>query len=198
MNMMQSPQIDLSATVAALAGGRREALATLFEHCADRVYAIALRLLRLPQDAEEVVVDVFQQAWQEAARFDPARGSVEAWLARIAHSRAVDRLRRRQARPDQDVGLHPDALDAAYTKCEDPAPTLIALYEEGSLVRRALAELSSEQQCCIELAFVEGMSHQEIAERLGWPLGTIKSHVRRGMLALRNQLEAWGYEHETD
>jgi RNA polymerase sigma-70 factor (ECF subfamily) len=188
------PVLDLVACVGAVARGDRGALERLFRHASDRVYAIALRLLRLPADAEEVVVDVFQQVWQEAGRFDPARGTVEAWLGRIAHSRALDRLRRRQARPDLDTGLHPDEVDHPYTECEDAAPALLALYEEGNLVRRALALLSPEQQRCVGLAFLEDLSHAEIAERTGWPLGTVKSHVRRGMLALRGHLNAWGYE----
>lgn len=188
--------VDLLAEVAAMARGEHSALSALFKHCANRVYSVALRLLRLPEDAEEVVSDVFQQAWRDAVRFDPQRGTVEAWLLRIAHSRAVDRLRRRGARPDQNAGLHPEEADAAYTACEDAASALIELYESGSQVRRALAGLTPDQQRCIGLAFMEDLSHQEIAERLGLPLGTVKSHVRRGMLALRNQLESWGYEHE--
>jgi RNA polymerase sigma-70 factor, ECF subfamily len=197
--LLSPPPTELATLVAAAARGEHDALERLYRQCCDRVYGIALRLLRQAQDAEEVVVDVFQQVWQEAARYDPARGTVEAWLGRIAHSRALDRLRRRRARPDQDAGLDPDALhpdhpDAAYTECEDAAPALLALYEEGHLVRRALAELSPEQQRCVGLAFLEELSHAEIAARTGWPLGTVKSHVRRGMLTLRTRLEAWGYD----
>ena len=202
--LLTPPPTDLAVLVAGVARGERDALERLYRQCCDRVYGIALRLLRQAQDAEEVVVDVFQQVWQDAARYDAGRGTVEAWLGRIAHSRALDRLRRRQARPDQDAGLqpedlhpdglHPDGVNAAYTECEDAAPALLALYEEGNLVRRALAELSPEQQRCVGLAFLEELSHVEIAERTGWPLGTVKSHVRRGMLALRSRLEDWGYE----
>ena len=195
---VQPAPVDLAPAVSALARGDRAALSGIFEACSDRVYAIALRLLRLPQDAEEVVVDVFQQVWQEASRFDPGRGSVEAWVARIAHSRAIDRLRRRTARPDQDAGVHPELVEGAYTEREDESLALIALYEEGSQVRRALNVLSAEQRRCIGLAFMEGLSHPEIAQRLNLPLGTVKSHVRRGMQALRAQLEAWGYQHEPD
>lgn len=188
-----APALDLVATVTAVANGDRGALERLFRHFSDRVYAIALRFLRIPADAEEVVVDVFHQVWQDAARYDAARGSVDAWIGRIAHSRALDRRRRRRARPDQDATLHPDDIDPAYTECEDAAPTLLALYEEGHLVRRALAQLSPEQQRCVGLAFLEDLSHGEIAARTGLPLGTVKSHVRRGMLALRGHLDAWGY-----
>lgn len=196
--LLTSPSSELATLVAGVARGDPDALERLYRQCCDRVYGIALRLLRQAQDAEEVVVDVFQQVWQEAARYDAERGTVEAWLGRIAHSRALDRRRRRRARPDQDAGLHPDDLHpdshpAAYTECEDAAPALLALYEEGTLVRRALAELSPEQQRCVGLAFLEELSHVEIAERTGWPLGTVKSHVRRGMQALRSRLEAWGY-----
>lgn len=188
--------VDLLATVAAMARGEHPALRVLFQHCADRVYSVALRLLRLPEDAEEVVSDVFQQAWRDASRFDAGRGSVEAWLLKIAHSRSIDRLRRRAARPDEGAELHPDQAPGAYTACEETQTRMLELYESGGMLHRALSNLSAEQHRCIGLAFMEGLSHQEIAERLEWPLGTVKSHVRRGMLALRNQLEAWGYEHE--
>lgn len=185
----------LHGLLQAMARGDRAALAELFERCADRVYAVALRLLRQAEDADEIVSDVFLQAWREADRFDATRGSVEAWLLRITHSRAIDRLRQRKARPDLAAGVHPEDLPATYTQVEDVAVALLEAFAAGSAIQRALATLSAEQRRLIGLAFFEDLSHAEIAERTGQPLGTVKSTLRRGLQALRKQLEESGYEH---
>lgn len=173
--------------------GQQAGLAALFDRYSHRVFAISVRILRTEADAEETVADVFQQVWRDASRYDAERGSVEAWIVRLAHSRAIDRLRRRRARPDEDCAVHPDALDTPYTEHQDAAPALLEALQSESAVREAFRVLGREQQRCVALAFLEGLSHQEIAERLGMPLGTVKSHVRRGLLAMRAFLQERGY-----
>lgn len=173
--------------------GGQQGLAALFDRFSQRAFAIAVRILRSEADAEEAVADVFQQIWKDAARYDPARGTVEAWIVRLSHSRSIDRLRRRRARPDEDSPLHPEDVDFAYSQHQDAAPALLEALQSESAVRAAFSVLGKEQQRCVALAFLEGLSHIEVAERLGMPLGTVKSHVRRGLLAMRAHLQECGH-----
>ncbi len=173
--------------------GSQQGLAALFDRFAQRSFAIAVRILRSEADAEEAVADVFQQVWKDADRYDAERGTVEAWIVRLSHSRAIDRLRRRRARPDEDCALHPEDVDFAYSQHQDGAPAMLEALQSESAVRMAFSVLGQEQQRCVALAFLEGLSHPEIAERLGMPLGTVKSHVRRGLLAMRAHLQERGY-----
>lgn len=173
--------------------GQQAGLAALFDRFSHRVFVIAVRILRCEADAEETVADVFQQIWRDALRYDAGRGSVESWIVRLAHSRAIDRLRRRRARPDEDCMTHPDGAEITYSEHQDAAPALLEALQSESAVREAFRVLGCEQQRCVALAFLEGLSHPEIAERLGMPLGTVKSHVRRGLLAMRAFLQERGY-----
>lgn len=172
--------------------GVQQGLAALFDRYAQRSFAIAMRILRSEADAEEAVADVFQQIWKDAGRYDPERGSVEAWIVRLSHSRSIDRLRRRRARPDEDAALHPEDVDFTYSQ-QDAGPALLEALQSESAVRAAFSVLGREQQRCVALAFLEGLSHPEIAARLEMPLGTVKSHVRRGLLAMRAYLQDRGH-----
>ena len=169
---------------------RREvrALDHLYSHSVDRLHAVAARVCGDPRDVEEVLADTYQYAWEHVADFDPSRGSVMAWLSMLAWSRASDR--RRRAKPMQSLdALHPGVAEAAYEEREDGGcATDLAAFVDGHRVRRALAELSAEQRRLILMAFFEGASHGDIAERTGMPLGTVKSHIRRGMASLKMKL----------
>jgi len=165
--------------------GDAEALAELYDRHARPVYSLALRVLQDEGDAEDIVQDVFSQAWRQAARFDAARGNVAAWLLTIARSRAIDRLRARRARPDRGAELPPlpEIADAA------PAADLQLLAaEQVARIRGALAALPLLQRVAIELAYYEGLTHTEIAERLEQPLGTVKTRIRLAMTKLREAL----------
>lgn len=178
----------LAAWVAGMAAGDVDALARFHEATFDRVYATAMRVLRNAADAEEVASEALQQAWDRAALYDPARGAVLGWLLNLAWSRAVDRLRRTRRRREQT--LHPADGPSAYTPHEDDtAPALLDQLDARARVARALAGLSPEQQRMVELAFVADLSHSEIAERTGVPLGTVKSHLRRALQALRRHIQ---------
>jgi RNA polymerase sigma-70 factor, ECF subfamily len=147
--------------------------------------------VREPADAEEVVVDVFGQAWRQAAAFDPRRGSVGAWLATIARSRALDmvRARGRRARAHERAALLSDEGIATPVSALGPDPGRGAERSEARrLVGQALATLPEPQRVAIELAYFEGLSQSEIAERLAEPLGTIKTRMRTGMEKLRGLL----------
>jgi RNA polymerase sigma-70 factor (ECF subfamily) len=173
-----------------MAVGEDAALGDLYDRYGKMVYALALAIVREPADAEEVVVDAFGQAWRQAGSFDATRGSVGAWLATIARSRALDTLRARGRRVrahERAALLSDEGLAAPITAAGDPAHS-VERTEARRLVSQALAALPGPQRAAIELAYFEGLSQSEIAERLAEPLGTVKTRIRSGMEKLRGLL----------
>ena len=164
--------------VARAAAGSAEELGELFDRHAGRVKSLALRIVRSPEEAEDVVQEVFVQAWQQAGRFDADRGNVVAWLSMMARSRSLDRWRRRTTRRETGV-TDAHELEAPRTAAEDPGTWA---------VRSALSDLPTDQRGPLELAYWEGLSQSEISERLGLPLGTIKTRMRNGLKRLREAL----------
>ncbi len=163
-------------------GGDRAAFRTLYDLQAPRLYGQALRLTRQPQLAADAVHDAFLQVWQRSSRFDSRRGSAEAWLSSLLRYRAIDILRKRGR---ENYGLAPvEEPDAG----PDPLGQLVASAEAEAL-RRCLDQLDEAQRRVVLLAFIEGLSHSELAVRLQAPLGTVKSWVRRALLGLRRCLE---------
>jgi RNA polymerase sigma-70 factor (ECF subfamily) len=180
---------SLSATIAAVAGGDHKAFERFYEATVARVYALARRICVDPALAEEVTEDVFVQAWREASRFDASRGAPIAWLLVMARTRALDARRR------LDPALtHPEPqslLDASSpageAAAEDPLDLLEALRRE-SRTRAALATLPAGDRQMVALAFLRGLTHAEIAAVTRLPLGTVKTAIRRALLALRECL----------
>jgi RNA polymerase sigma-70 factor (ECF subfamily) len=170
-----------------LAAGDGDAAGRLYDRHARAVYSLVLRILNDEGDAEDVVQEVFAQAWRQAARYDAARGAVGAWLLMMARSRAIDKLRSARARPGSRGADDPTAIDQMPAAVRD-APSAIIDAENARLVHRALAELPLLQRLVIELAYYEGLTQREIADRLEQPLGTIKSRLRLGLLRLRDVL----------
>lgn len=171
--MPDSPAISL---LERLAGGDKSALAELYDSHAGLINGLTLRILRDAAEAEDVVQEVFLQVWRQAERYDPARGTPEAWLSTIARTRALDRLRRRAARRE-------DADDGAA-----PVSARAPQIEAALAVRTALRALSDDQRRAVELAYYGGLTHTEIAQALGAPLGTIKTRIRAALLRLRETL----------
>jgi len=168
-----------------MARGEHGALAELYDRHGRLVYSLALRVLRDQGDAEDVVQDVFSQAWRQASRYESSRGPVVAWLMNLARSRAIDRLRSRRARPETG------ADDAEVARMPDLAPPIddqLALSDQAERIRAAVEQLSLLQRVAIELAFYEGLTHVEIAERLELPLGTVKTRIRQGLAKLKERL----------
>ena len=168
-----------------MARGEHGALAELYDRHGRLVYSLALRVLRDQGDAEDVVQDVFSQAWRHASRYESSRGPVVAWLMNLARSRAIDRLRSRRARPETG------ADDAEVARMPDLAPPIddqLALSDQAERIRAAVEQLSLLQRVAIELAFYEGLTHVEIAERLELPLGTVKTRIRQGLSKLKERL----------
>jgi RNA polymerase sigma-70 factor (ECF subfamily) len=174
----------LEACVRRIAAGEDDGLNRLYDLTVARVYSLARAVTGSSEDAEEVSCETYVQVWNEAARFDSARGSVLGWLMSICRSRALDARRRRLVRARADRQEPPQ--DAAADGPED----LLALLEKESAVRAAVAGLSPLRRQLIALAFFQGMTHAEIAQAVALPLGTVKSHLRRALGALRECLEA--------
>ena len=172
-----------------IAARDRQALAELYDQVAGVLFSTATRILGDAHEAEEVVQDVFVQIWEKAATFDARLGSPIHWTLRIARNRAIDRLRSRQRRTRLVEQLQVNAAVEATTQT---APVLASLGpEELMVIRSAVQGLPTDQRQAIEMAFFGGLTHQEIAESLKEPLGTVKARIRRGMLKLRESLQAY-------
>jgi len=179
--------------------GDERALGELYDRYAPIILAHVMRLLDDQSDAESVLLETFNQAWLSAHRFDPTRGAVAAWLLSMGRSRALDLLRAR-GRRGKIMGQSLDNADTGATQIPDAGndPARGAEHRERqAAVAAALRELPESQRTAIELAFFEGLSHGEIAERLAQPLGTIKTRIRLGMLKLRDALRVHGEEFAT-
>jgi RNA polymerase sigma-70 factor (ECF subfamily) len=168
-----------------IAGGDDGALAELYDESARMVYGLALRVLGNPEDAEEVTADVYAQVWRCGRDFDATRGSAPAWLVMLARSRAIDRLRSRttRRRAEEPLPATVEVRDTAAT----PDQAWIA-NQRREIVAAALARLSPAQRKAVELVFFAGLSHSELAETLGEPLGTVKTRIRSAMAKLRESL----------
>jgi RNA polymerase sigma-70 factor (ECF subfamily) len=172
-----------------MASGDGAALRTLYDQYARAVFSLAVRILRSQQDAEDLVQEVFVQAWRQAIRYDPGRGTVAAWLLMQTRSRAIDQLRSRRARPE---GTDADGLLAQQRDPAAGADVEVVRLEQADAVRRALDDLPHPQRAALELAYYDGLTHVEIAERLEEPLGTVKTRIRQGLLRLRDALTTGG------
>jgi RNA polymerase sigma-70 factor (ECF subfamily) len=175
---------SLDDLAAAVGRGSRAALKRLYELESRRLFGIALRIVRRPEVAADALQDAFVQVWQNAASFSSERGSAAAWLTGIVRFRALDAVRKlgREVLTDD-----PALGDRAETP--DMEAEIDLRFAQGAL-RRCLGELEDQQRRCVVLAFVDGLTHAEIAERLPAPLGSVKSWVRRGLISLRSCLES--------
>lgn len=182
---------DLSLDLALLeriAGRDSAAVGELYDRHARVLYSLICRIVRDDGEAEDILQDVLLRVWNKAESYDPLLGSPLAWLVRIARNRAIDRLRAREVRPGMqatDEALPFLAADDDRT----PGPERSAAQAEERLaVARALDQLPAEQRLLIEAAYFRGYTHSELAVRFNVPLGTVKTRIRTGMLALRDHL----------
>jgi RNA polymerase sigma-70 factor, ECF subfamily len=173
---------DLTRLLLRCAAGDRAAFRSVYDAQAPRLLGLALRITGQPSLAADAVHDTFLQIWENAGRFDPVRGSAEAWLTGLLRFRAIDLLRKRPRVVSDDA--IPDLADP------DPGPMdRLLASTEGERLQHCLAGLEPQQRTVIVLAFIQGLSHSDLADRLSTPLGTVKSWIRRGLGALKQCLE---------
>ena len=182
MSRADLKEVSPDATlVSAIRAGDEQAMAQLYDRYSPLVYSIALRVVGETGAAEDVLQEIFLRLWRNPETFDSSRGSLPAWLAVITRNRAIDVLRKRHSKTDlEDVqaSVEPDlASDVERSRVLEK-------------VRSALRSMSQQQRSALELAFFEGLTHTEIAERSGEPLGTIKTRIRTGLLVLRKAVNA--------
>ena len=161
-----------------------DALDAFYERYKRLAFSLVFRIVGNREDAEDVLVDVFWQAWLQAERYDEARGKPIAWILTIARTRALD-ARRSSTRRNEDLESAPEAVPTGRE-----ADAFVEADTRGA-VREALGALSEQQRIPLEMAFFQGMSHTEIAAALNQPLGTIKDRIRTGMMHLRKRLRSY-------
>lgn len=181
------PPLQFVDLVTRMANRDETALGTLYDTCCKRVFGLALRIVGDRQVAEEVTIDAFAQAWDRAGGYEPSKGNVLCWLLNLTRSRALDRRRRMGVRAALSNTQVADLAAAVLAPEASPEETSVAA-ERAARVRSAAAALPRGQREAIAAAFFAGMSHTEIAKVLEVPLGTIKSRIRDGMLALKRAL----------
>lgn len=162
--------------VARVRAGDQQALAELYDRYSGVVYAVALRVLQDAAAAEDVLQDIFLQLWRNPDAFDASRGSLAAWLAVITRHRSIDRLRQR--RPETDID---NCVITSDADLRDQTERSLVIEK----VRSALGEMNPDQRKALEMAFFQGLTHVEIAEKTGEPLGTIKTRIRSALRQLR-------------
>ena len=173
---------NLKISLTGIQQQNEDALSQFYDLTINRVYGLALRITGHAEDAEEVVSDVYIQVWEQAQRYQPEKGRIMTWLLTLCRSRAIDRLRKKQQ----------SAKEVTDTQYPDPADLstnpeyFISNMQKHSLVYQALQKLTLIQRQILALAFFRDMSHTEIAALIDMPLGTVKSHVRRGLSDLQS------------
>ena len=167
-----------------VAQGDQTAFAELYDQTAPRVLGLVKRLLKDHAQSEEVTQEVFLEIWQNATRFDSTRGSAASWMLTMAHRRAVDRIRASQAGRDRDLKIGVRDLETDF----DSVSESVEIRLEHERVSRALSRLTEFQRQAVQLAYYGGFSHSEMAEKLGVPIGTVKTRLRDGMIRLRDEM----------
>jgi len=167
-----------------VAQGDQAAFAELYDQTAPRVLGLVKRLLKDHAQSEEVTQEVFLEIWQNATRFDSARGSAASWMLTMAHRRAVDRIRASQAGRDRDLKIGVRDLETDY----DSVTESVEIRIEHERVERALGRLTELQRQAVKLAYYGGLSHSEVAKLLDVPIGTVKTRLRDGMIRLRDEM----------
>jgi RNA polymerase sigma-70 factor (ECF subfamily) len=178
--------VDLIARVKS---GNSEALDEIYRRYASPVYSLIWKILQNPEESEDVALDVFWQIWRQATSYDSSRGAPPAWIFTLARSRAIDRLRARHRKEDRTISFDDPAVILDPLD-QEATPDQVASYRQNrDAVREAMKVLSAPQREAVELAFFQGLTHVEIADKLRLPLGTVKTRIRQGLIRLRRRLD---------
>jgi RNA polymerase sigma factor (sigma-70 family) len=183
---------DGSALLERSARGDQGAFSCLYRLTSRRLFGIVLRVVRDRSEAEEVLQEVYAKIWQFANAYDRTKANPMTWLASIARNRAIDSVRRQNARPPtQSASFDVDSEDDFGGTASDVPGPMEALRrsEEVAMLGRCIALLGPNERVSVRLAFYDGLSHAEIAERMTWPVGTVKSRIRRSLIALKSSVE---------
>lgn len=172
---------EVAAALILCAAGDKGALRAIYDRLAPRMLAVALRILRRRTLAEDAVHDTFLRIWERAATYDPSRGDATTWIFAILRHRSLNLLR-----GEARLEFVDDEAPGAAIPSDDPGPeAIVVALSEASALRRCLERLEPARRHAIVLAYTKGLSHGELAGRLGQPLGTVKSWMRRGLASLR-------------
>jgi RNA polymerase sigma-70 factor (ECF subfamily) len=175
---------SLNDLLARVAEGDQAAFGQLYDQSAGRVLGLVRRLLKDHAQSEEVTQEIFLEVWQNAKRYDPAKGSATTWILTMAHRRAVDRIRSSQSTRDRDTRIGLRDMETEY----DSVSETVEITVEHERVGQALQRLTELQRQAVTLAYYGGYSHSEVAEMLKVPIGTVKTRLRDGMIRLRDEL----------
>ena len=181
---------DLADLLRLSARGDEAAFATLYDATSARVFGLALRVVRDPAQAEEVAQEAYLEIWRTAARFDPARGSAISWLMTLVHRKAVDRVRSAEAASRRDETYHEQ--NPAEGTAHDSTAEQVETRLEAARVRDALGTLTEVQREAVQLAYLGGYTHTEVAGLLDLPVGTAKTRIRDGLIRLRDHFGVGG------
>ena len=190
---MDLSSLDDIALMALIAQAQNDALGQLYDRYGRLVFSVALHVIGDSETAEEITQDVFTRVWDGAHTYRPELAQVRSWMISITRHRAIDELRRRGVRPDQHQADWPEFPEDDFPAVEGPEDLVEARLWQR-IVRTAVAALPEDQRRVLGLAFFQGYSHSEIAERLNEPLGTVKSRIRLAMQKLRQTFTEQGLQ----
>jgi RNA polymerase sigma-70 factor (ECF subfamily) len=188
-NRVNLSELNDTELIELIVHGRTDALGELYDRYGKLIYSIAYRIVGDTATAEEVTLDVFQRVWERAASYSAGRASVSTWLSSMAHHRGIDQLRRAGSRPTEVNAEAPEMEIPLSSDEEDGPEGLTEIEMERERVRAALDQIPKDQRAVLVLAYFEGLTQREIVDRLGEPLGTVKTRLRLGMQKLRKLLE---------
>ena len=176
--------VSLNDLLSQVAEGDQKAFGQLYDQTSGRVLGLVRRLLKDSAQSEEVTQEIFLEVWQNAKRYDPAKGSATTWILTMSHRRAVDRIRSSQSTRDRDTRIGLRDMETEY----DSVSESVEIRVEHERVGQALLRLTELQRQAVTLAYYGGYSHSEVAEMLKVPIGTVKTRLRDGMIRLRDEL----------